>query len=372
MIIGELWKIFAPRMVILLLVVASVLYAAWPLGQMNLSHLPIFETVELECGKVFVEEYGITLDAEEIGEIEKLSAEAENDLNQKLMDEFPAIAALGCHTYEEWDTYSMAEENWDNEEIEALTDQVWNTLGWEIEKAAYYEQLCIGAKWDFADYGVDEISSLPSSVFSNTNFVLEDGFRILMYLVWILVLPYLAWDNLSGISPMIATSKCGRKFVLKQLTAMLMAVTMIVTLWCLWLYLGLRVCTDYEPFFDCPATEVAGGLTYHEYVILKLVLVGIAAVGLSMIFFFVSSFCKTIVGTVAAAIPCWGVGEVLSIFVLNNYLMIKQPGIGMSMYNDYMAGVDNFPLWFNGALWAIGLVLIVVLYSLRKTDDILE
>lgn len=372
MIMNELRKIFAPRMVVLLLTVAAVLYAAWPLGQMNLSHLPLFETVELKCGTELVERYGTTLDGQELDEIERMAEVARQDLDRNLLAEFPKVGALGCHSYDEWETYYMADENWDKEEIQILRDQVWDALGWDIEKTTYYEQICIKAKSDFNDWCVSEISALPPSVYNNTNFVLEEGFRILMYLVLILVLPYLAWDNLSGIKPLTATSKCGRTFILKQLAAMLIAVVVVVSLWCLVLYFGLRICTDYEPLFSCPVREAARNLTFHEFLVLKLLLVGGSTIGMSMIYFFISSFCKTIVGTVAAAIPCWGAGELLSIFVLNHYLEAKLPGIGMSAYNDYMAGIDGFPLWFNGMLLAVGTVLTVILYYLRKTEDILE
>lgn len=372
MIMNELRKIFAPRMVVLLLMVAVVLYAAWPLGQMNLSHLPLFETVELKCGTELVERYGTTLDGQELDEIERMAEAARQSLDRNLLAEFPKVGALGCHSYDEWQTYYMADENWDKEEIQILRDQVWDALGWDIEKTTYYEQLCISAKWDFENWGVSEVSTLPPSVFSNTNFVLEDSFRILMYLVLILVLPYLAWDNLSGIKPLTATSKCGRTFILKQLAAMMIAVVVVVSLWCLVIYFGLRICTDYEPLFSCPVREAAGNLTFHEFLVLKLILVGGSTIGLSMIYFFISSFCKTIVGTVAAAIPCWGAGELLSIFVLNHYLEAKLPGIGMSAYNDYLAEIDGFPLWFDGMLLVVGTVLTVILYYLRKTEDILE
>ena len=58
MVLKEFHKIWNVRALLLVVIVGGALFYSWVMGQMNLKHLPLFETVEVEVGIELLKRYG--------------------------------------------------------------------------------------------------------------------------------------------------------------------------------------------------------------------------------------------------------------------------------------------------------------------------
>lgn len=372
MVINELRKIYSPRILLLLAVVGCVLFYSWVIGQMNLSHLPLFETVEAELGSDFTARYGVTWEDAELSEIRDMAKEKTAALNRRVTAAYPALCEMGFDSWEELNTFLSSDgeqgslaEGYTMEDARDLQQEIYLKCEREILEKEYYCMIASDA--EAGD------SVLPPSVFANMKYALGDYFRILMYMVWILVLPFLAADNMAGIRQVSASCRYGRKLIVKQMTAVVLAVLLLVTASGCVLYAVCRLYTPfYDPFYACPVPGIWPDWTFGTYLVMKVAVVSGAALGLALVFFFLSSFCRTIVGTVVMAIPCWGIGELLSSQVFGYLFQMPEKGRGASFYMDWLARFEYFPQVLCATLILTGLVLCGILVSRRKTEDVME
>ena len=394
MIWNEFRKIWNPYSLILISVIGVTLLYSWVAGQMNLKYLPIFETVELEIGEELHAKYGDELDSAELQEIEKLYDEARKDLNEKVLRAHPELMDMGYQSYEELEQYDTfyddsedtLEDRTLHEKASELYFQISDEFAYEIATCNTYQSIAV--KNNIMPYrdveqeknmhlkkrlteiqSRDTVSVLPYQVTSNMGFVMEDYASITMYLIILLVFPFLAMDNKRKVYPVVATTKTGRRLIIYQMIVMLLSVILLLIVWNTAFYLVYQRMTPYEPYEQCLVPDLWFDWTWSQYFRIWIGLLDICAIAFAMVLFFLSSICKTIVGTVAMALPCLGVGEIISlyffpkIFRLPNYSSLYDITVGQGKY---------FPVVAEILMLLLGVVLLICLYHNRKVQDIAE
>ena len=337
MLIYEVKKMLNWRVLLLVVMAGIVLMYSGPFSQMNLKHLPLFETVEAQVGSQFRQMYGKEYDAEEIAEIEIMKQNLQVELEKSIMKKYPQIEEYGFSSFENLEEY-WSQLNWDDEasaetleRIEAI-DQLYmeiicdEELDYSMETVTYYESIVTSFQQE------ETMSVVPSSVMSNMSFVMEGFASSMLILVIIMVLPYLAMDNYAGVYPLAATTRTGRSIILKQLAIMLCCVAVLIAVCNVAFFAGIKVITPYEPFLDCIPDGIWKSWTLEKFWLMQVLLIDGAAIVMALIVFVISSLCKTIVGTVAAAIPCWGLSQVLSMYVLDE--AFTKPTISVSIIEE--------------------------------------
>ena len=392
MIGNEMRKIWKQHTLILVVVVGVTLMYSWVIGQMNLERLPLFETVELEIGKQLQEKYGNELDAKELEEIEVLYEEAKRDLNQKVAEKYPEIIGGQYKNFEEfeYDCCSTEEGSQDQLEDEAM----WETyshmveeFNWEYETCITYDSIRNVFKANKAiipwieEYDnkvfVERIyeiinrntaSTLPSQVTMNMRYVLINYSWLLCILAMIIVLPYLTNDNRRNVYPVMAATKTGRRLIGYQIMASLLSVCMMLGVCDVVFYICYRVMTPYESFNHCRVDWLWFDWTWQQYFWIQLLMINIGVLSLSMIFLFVSSLCKNIVGFVVGASMCWGIGSVLSIYYFSQ---LFHCGYLVNSYMDMKTRWPYMDVVIEVIMFLTGIVLLGTLYRRRMKADIM-
>lgn len=363
MIWNEIRKIWNLRSFFLVMVVGITLMYSWVVGQLNLNNLPLFETVQLEIGAQLQKNFGDSLDERELEEVRGLYEEAKEKLDEKVFTIWPELRQKGYETYEEFEqevTTVYEGEETQKKDWE-LYEEIVERCGWELETRDTYVSILATAG--------NPISVLPYQVTMNMSYVMGDYFWILSILVLLLVLPYLTVDNRSGVYQVVAVTRIGRKWIVRQIVAMLVSVLALLFVCSLGFYIVYRIMTPYEPFQHCLVPGLWFDWTWQQYFWIQVIMINLGALALAMVFFFLSSRCRTIVGTVVVAIPCWGAGAVLSMNFYNQLFTISCDG---TFYSNTIGRLKSLPFVAEAVLLGIGLLLLVLLYRRRLKEDIQE
>lgn len=388
MLVNEIRKIWNLPTLLLELVVGVVLLYSWVAGQMNLKYLPLFETVQLQIGIQLQEKYGDELDRVELQEVEALYREAKKDLNVKAAEAYPEIVGGKYRDFEAFEKYCTENDGFEDEEMYGIYMEILEKYQWEYETCDAYETILdsAGGYWGNFKYregtknqvlkkrvaelsNRDTISTLPYQVTMNMKYVMGNFAWVLIILALILVLPYLASDCRMRVYPVIASTKTGRRIVVYQMTAMFLSVGILLLVCNGAFYLVYRMMTPYEPFANCMVPWLWFDWTWQQYFRIQLFMIDIGVLGLSMIFFFLSSLCRTIIGLVVMAIPCWFAGEMLSMNYFNRLFTISDYG---SFYSDVIGQKPFLPVVTEAVLVAAGALLLWLLYRKRAAEDIAE
>lgn len=398
MIWNEFKKIWNIRILLLILVVGGIRFYFGPVGQMNLNYLPLWETVDVTVGAEIQRNYGNELDASEIDEIRGLLAGAESDLETKVAEQFPEMQRdYGFASYREFDEYytGLNIEEFDIDsyrEIETLYVDILDTFAWEIAVCDYYNSLVFAADNNaeaelqryqdyrgelFGNMYVDRmgeilysgiVTPLSATAVSNLGFVLQEYSSVIMMITLFLIFPYLAADNRSRIYPLIAASKEGRRIVRKQVIAVVCSVAVLMIVCDLLFFAVYRMRLPYQPFDHCRVLGLWFDMTFIQYFWAQVILINIGAVALAMIFFYISSHCRTLVGTVVSAIPCWLFGEFLSTCFYNK--MFEMGFHDGRVISYILNNMKYMTFVWEGLLVAAGITLLVILGHRRKVQDI--
>lgn len=376
MLINEYRKMWNFKILAVVIAVGIAMFFSGPVSQMNLEKsLPLFETVEASIGTEFRQKYGKELDAGEMEEIKELAQAKSEALNEEVMKAFPEIKEAGFESYNALKEYL---ENADLETIETkeyedavgFEQKIYEQFLWEVEEVQYYYQGLINSYEWSSDKESYVVSVVPSSVTSNMSFVMGDFAGVVLSLVILFVIPYLSWDNRAGVYPIIATTKIGRKMLLKQIAVMLSSVAVLLLVCNLVFAATVSVMTPYGPFWDCIPDCVSYDWTLTQLYIMQVIIIDIVAIEVAMIVFFLSAFCETVVSIVAVIIPCWFAGNFMSNFFLRKTFM--KFDVAFDLYESWQRRFASAPLLVCAVLMAVGVGLLVGLYGKRKKEDIFE
>lgn len=409
MVLKEFQKIWNVRTMLLVFIVGGTLFYSWVMGQMNLKHLPLFETVDVEVGTELLKQYGTGLDASEIAEIQILYEQAEEKLNEVALAAYPEIRDMGFESYREFEHYCTTyvgeegdyEEYIQTEEYKALNSLYEKmvddlAVGWELETCNAYDSILANiaiSRYGYTDLSHnkelgnglflkpllsrlktivsrDTVTTLPGSVEMNMGYIMQSYSRIVFIVTLLLVLPYVAMENRNGVYPIAAATKTGRRLMLHQIKAMLVAVVLLLLVFNLVFYLVYLFYTPYARFAQCMVPDLWFDFTWSQYLWIRIWMLDLWAIAHSMIIFFLASFCKTIVGTVVVALPCWGVGEFAGVCIFTDLLTVsyKEP----EFYSIVFGDKKYMPFVAEVLLLAIGIWLLWSLYQRRKREDIVE
>lgn len=398
MIGNELKKLWNVKIALLLLLVGGVLFYSWIIGQMQLRYLPLFETVEAALGAELLERFGADIDAEELEQVAALKEGVRQDLEEKVCAAYPQLREMGIDSFGELENALMdvSQEEQESEQYQqkyALYLQIIEEFEWELESINFYSELlerkAIAEAWlkignsDAAsersgDQAIrDRIaevvkrpvtSVLPDSVTMNMNYIIQSFARILLYLVLLLVLPYLALDNKSRVYPLAAAARRGRGLVKTQLLSVLIGLLPLFIVMDTALYAAYFLCTPYAVFNGCTVEYLWFDFTQLQYLHVQVLVCNLIALAFALLVFFASAFCRTIVGTVVMALPLWGLMTLTGmlfaddIFSCNEILLPLSYVLHASRY--------SLPLCLLG-LFAAGLLCDVWLIRRRKREDIM-
>lgn len=380
MVLKEFHKIWNVRTLLLVVIVGGALFYSWVMGQMNLKHLPLFETVEVEVGTELLKRYGTQLDASELAQIQILYEQAEEKLNEVALSAYPEIRDMGFESYQELEQYCTAQDKTE-EELEAFFQtkeyQLYekmledSTVAWEVETCTAYQSIITKAQVEKEIEKIDTVSTLPESVQMNVGFIIQDYSRILLLVTLLLVMPYVAMENRNRVYPIAAATKTGRRLMLHQIKAMLVAVLLLVLIFNIIFYIVYQIQTPYTRFASCKAIDLWFGWTWSEYLFIRILMLDVWAIAHAMVVFFLGSFCKTIVGTVVMALPCWGMGELAGLYFFPHLFTMSY-----KEYPRFSSGIFGankyFPIVTEVFVLGIGMLLLWLLYQRRKREDIVE
>lgn len=345
MIGNEIKKIWNIRTAVFLFILGGTFFYDWILGQMNLEHLPLFENVDVTLGTDLIKRFGNSVDSAEMEQVAMLNEAAKRDFDQNVKAAYPQLNEMGFKSFEELERcLSEADlEKMESQEYKAMHElygQIVQEFELELESINYYSSMIgkretqAGAARSYGAGGMkanavnrienitkwSELSVLPDSVNMNMSYVIQGFCRITMYLVLILVLPYVAFDNKSNVYPVVASTKHGRNIIKTQLWSMLVGMLPLLAVCDIALYAAYTLYTPYAVFNHCMVEYLWFDLSQIQYFWIQVIVCNLIVISLALLFFFASSFCRTIVGTIVMAIPCWGLGEAIILFCVDNML----------------------------------------------------
>lgn len=391
----EFQKIWNLRSCLLILVVGAALLYSWVAGQMQLRYLPLFETVELETCARLQEIYGNELDDLELEELRALYENEKQKLDQSILQAHPEIVDMGYSGYEDFlnmlSDYDVdeVEDEAEKESIQRAWDlyqQIGDEFAWKIETCNTYAALL--ERKNFSSWHMvwsednkeimnrireiesrDTVSVLPDQVTMNMEYVMEAYSRITMYLILLLILPYLAMDNRRRVHSIVAATKTGRRLVIHQMKAMLLSVLLLLGVWNVLFYIVYRVMTPYEVYDQCLVPELWFDWTWPQYFWIRIGMLDAGAAAFAMVIFYLSSRCRTIVGTVAVALPCWAAGEFFSLHFFGSVFALPE----WKSISYYLAGCGKYlPFVVVFVMLLAGGMLLFRLYYERRVKDIME
>ncbi|MDE5965241.1 MAG: hypothetical protein K2G89_00185 [Lachnospiraceae bacterium] len=399
MIGNELKKIWNVRMTLLLLLVSVTLFYTWIIGQMNLHYLPLFETVDATLGAKLLEQFGTTIDADELEQVAALKEGVRQDFEEKVSAAYPQLEEMGMESFEEFENDIMTDVSMEEAQTEQyqqkceLYNQITEEFGWELESIDFYSELLERKEYaamrfkvansdDYPERNKEQAiwdriaevterpgtSVLPDSVTMNMNYVIQDFTRILLYLVLLLLLPYLALDNKSRVYPLAATTRRGRGLVKTQFLAMLIGLLPLLAVMDIALCVAYSFYTPYAVFNGCMVEYLWFDFTQLQYFWVQVLVCNLIALAFSMLVFFASAFCRTIVGTVVMALPCWGLGTLAGMFFADDIFSCNV--ILKSMPYALHASRYSLTICLLGMLLA-GLLCDGWLIRRRKREDIM-
>lgn len=416
MIWNEFCKIWKGKTIVLVLLVGGIMFYSEVMGQMNLNYLPLWETVDARVGEELINRYGPEISIDRKEDIQTLINETQMSLEKKkakAMAEYKKeLSAFGLDSYEELEDTLYRDEELSPEEQERM-EQIWQVKAkidenfeWETYAIGYYGEVLLrmGGRVDqegqlisvsdkaynfeqsywkeLRNQSIDRffgnalekrisqlsdkqsVSLLPSSVVSNMGFVMQNYARTVIAMTILLLFPYLAMENSSGIYPLIATTKVGRKFFLKQIVAVILSELLLVSICSIAFVLAYRFTTPYNVFDQCLMYDIWFDWTLKQTILARLLVLGIGAIVIALLCVFALSFCHTIVGAVAAILPCWAIGLILSLYFFDSTFSIYDG----SALRGATKGMSFF---LTGLLVALAAGLMLWLYKKRKREDIL-
>lgn len=417
MIWNEFCKIWKGKTIVLVLLVGGIMFYSEVMGQMNLNYLPLWETVDARVGEELIDRYGPEISIDRKEDIQTLINETQMSLEKKkakAMAEYKEeLSAFDFDSYEDLKDVSLTWEEELSPEEEERLEQIWQLMvkidenfEWETYAIGYYEEVLfrMGGKVDqegqlisvsdmaynfeqsywkeLRNQSIDRffgnalekrisqlsdkraVSLLPSSVVSNMGFVMQNYARTVIAMTILLLFPYLAMENSSGIYSLIATTKMGRKFLLNQIVAVILSELLLVSICSIAFMLAYRFTTPYNVFDQCLMYNIWFDWTLKQTILARMLVLGIGAIVIALLCVFALSFCHTIVGAVAAILPCWAIGLILSLYFFDSTFSIYDG----SALRGATKGMSFF---LTGLLVALAAGLMLWLYKKRKREDIL-
>lgn len=332
-------------------------------------------------------------------ELEDTLRQAEEDADEgNGLEEHKRAAASASAEYILPDENGFAAD--DNESMdtaawyEQLTDleaEMISCWEWEEEEVNYYDELMqygtepgpgvhrylfflnpwTGAVSERAEEikARDYISFLPSSVESNLHYVLEDFSRMMMLLTILMVVPYIEGENRSGVYSIAATTRTGRALQADRIRAVLLSVAVLYFACVVSFCLAYHRITPYSIFGDCVMNGNWFDLTLRQFLGISLGFLFGGCIFMACLCMFMTSFSRTVIGMTVAALPCWGIGELLGLSYYGRILEVSPDFAGLKAV---ISGIKAGDPLFLVVLLLLGAGLVIWLYRRRLGEDIVE
>ena len=412
----ELKKIWNLKWCLFLLLVGSICFYFGPLSQMNLKYLPVFESLDIALAQDLQKKYGNTLDAKEMGQVAELYRQEQDAFDRKIKADYPELEKLGYDGYDDLENYFSTKDEFELQgaELEAYQEiqenyyvPIQEKFEEEIVTREYYRELLIKfanltgvnlLEESYEDEEVEieieketgifgqsvnrrleeifereELSILPQCIESNLGFILQEYSTVLFLLAILFPLPYLAMDNRNRMNTMTAVTRKGRALFQTQVCAMLVSVMLLLLCANLIFYLFYCYMLPYESFGQCSIMSdyiipYWYDFSLEGYLFLMLALISLLAVGLAGLTMFLSFYCRTIIGIVAAVVPMYGIGILLSVYYVRNAFQLpwREALPVRCMMAEHMS-------------WVIVLLMLIIMFMAlffvgrqRMRKDILE
>lgn len=234
---------------------------------------------------------------------------------------------------------SIPEEEVSSESIAYIKKDLYNmyldsyhkeAMG-NLDTTSYYENLDKKQKARVAERNQEEVKGIVPQMVVSTNFeVLQYGSCFAIISILFLILPYMVRENKNGMTMLQYSCKKGRKYYVYKLFACLLSSALVLAVEFL-LYLVIAKMNCVTDFWNMPAASFSSGyigwfpLTLGEMTLMNLLLCTMIAVGVGLLVFGVTRYCRNYITAIAWTLPLVVLAGCYGVLIASHFMEITRP-----------------------------------------------